>query len=430
MFFKKEKQFMVIGIDGVPYELLKKFADTGVMPNAKRLIEKYGLVKTRAPLPEVSSVSWTSFMTGMNPGEHGIYGFMEIDRNNYGYTFPSFTTLRAAPVWEAIDGGKGKKKSIIINLPNTYPARRLNGVLVSGFVALDLQKSVYPPSLFPVLEAMDYRVDVDNKAARDDKKFFLRELNSTLNIRYGFYKAMVKEKWDLFFFIITGTDRLHHFLFDALENRDNEFHEEAMAYYGRIDEIIGEITDDMEKKGIPFIILSDHGFTKLKQEIYLSQYLKEWGYLDLDMGEEKPKNLKGLTGKAKVFVLDPSRLYIHLEGKYKRGSVKEGEYQGLREEVRERFLGLEIGGEKVIRDVFYKEDIYEGEYMDKAPDLVLLSHYGYDLKSGISKGSLYGRTFFDGMHSQDNAVLIDSYGFELEEHPFIYEIGDKLKQYF
>ncbi|MCP4148530.1 MAG: hypothetical protein GY757_12360, partial [bacterium] len=90
MFFKDKKKFMVIGIDGVPYELIKDLAEKGIMPNVKKLIDKYGLKKTSVPLPEISSVSWTSFMTGMNPGEHGIYGFMEMSRTNYAYTFPSF----------------------------------------------------------------------------------------------------------------------------------------------------------------------------------------------------------------------------------------------------------------------------------------------------------------------------------------------------
>jgi predicted AlkP superfamily phosphohydrolase/phosphomutase len=219
-------------------------------------------------------------------------------------------------------------------------------------------------------------------------------------------------------------------LFDALENPGSEFHEEVSAYYGKIDEIIGEITGDMEKKGLPFIILSDHGFVKLKHEVYVSQYLKEWGYLDLEPGYETAGDLKSITGKAKVFTLDPSRLYIHLAGKYKRGNVKEKDYQKLRDELKEKFLHLEIEGERVIRDVFYKEDIYDGPFFDRAPDVVLLSHYGFDLKSGLKKESFYGKTHFSGMHSQDNAVLVDSYGFELPGHPYIYEIGKKLSEYF
>ncbi|MDQ1353972.1 MAG: hypothetical protein QG657_4281, partial [Acidobacteriota bacterium] len=333
-------------------------------------------------------------------------------------------------LWEVIGSGKSKKRSIIINLPSTYPARPMNGVLVSGFVAPDLEKSVYPESLLPLLRTMNYQVDVDASAGRGNKKIFIKELNHILDSRYRFFNKMVDQKWDLFFFIITETDRLHHFLFDALENPGSEFHSDVLAYYGKIDCIIGEITNDMEKRDIPFIILSDHGFVRIKQEVYLSQYLREWGYLDFSPGSGTPKNLAGLTEKTRVFALDPSRLYIHLEGKYRRGRVKKEEYQALRDEIKAKFLALEIEGDKVIRDVFNKEDIYSGPYLDNAPDLVLLSHYGFDLKSGVTKEALFGRTFFQGMHSQDNSLLIDSYGFELREHPFIYEIGEKLLGYF
>lgn len=419
---------MVIGIDGVPYELIKDFAQKGIMPNAKKLIEKYGLIKTKAPLPEVSSVSWTSFMTGMNPGEHSIYGFMEINRDNYSYTFPSFKTLPVKPIWEEISSKK--KKSIIINLPGTFPARPLNGILVSGFVALDLARAVFPTTLLPELQAMNYQVDVDTSVGKKDKKLFLKDLNETLGIRYNFYKKVEKEKWDLFLFVITGTDRLHHFLFDAVDNPGSVYHQGFMDYYRELDNIIGEITANMEKRGIPFIILSDHGFVKIKKEVYISQFLKEWGYLDLDLGEKKPKNLETMTGKTKIFALDPSRLYIHMEGKYKKGRVKQEEYQKLGEAIKTKFLELEIEGEKVIKDVFFKEEIYFGKYLDRAPDLVLLSNYGFDLKSGITKSSFYGKTFFEGMHSQDNAMLIDSYGLKLKDYPIISEIGNGIKEYF
>jgi predicted AlkP superfamily phosphohydrolase/phosphomutase len=420
-------KLMVIGIDGVPFELLRDFAEQGIMPHTKRLIRDYRLIKTQVPLPEVSSVSWTSFMTGMNPGEHGIYGFMELHPRNYSYTFPSFKTLPVKTLWETI--GEAGKRSLIINLPSTYPVRPLNGKMVSGFVALDLEKAVYPADLYPELEEMEYQVDVDTAAGRNDKRFFLKELETVLDMRLELYgKWESREPWDLFFFIITGTDRLHHFLYDALDDPASQYHRGFLDYYRRVDDVIGRIAGDMEKRGIPFIILSDHGFVKIKQEVYISQYLKQWGYLELE--DPAPKNLKSLTGSTRVFALDPSRLYIHLEGKYARGCVKEAEYQGLREEIRERFLNLEIDGEKVIRDVFFKEDIYHGPYLDRAPDLVLLGHYGFDIKSGVTKNALYGTSHFTGMHSQDNAVLIDGCGLKLEEHPDISDIGRCLRDHF
>jgi len=414
---------MVIGIDGVPYELVQELANKGILPNFKKLINKYGLIKTRAPLPEISSVSWTSFMTGANPGEHGVYGFMELNREDYSYIYPSFRTLTIPVIWES--PANTGKRAIIINLPGTYPARPLNGILVSGFVAIDLDKSIYPVTFLPLLKKMNYRIDADIAMVHNDKAKFLKDLKETLGIRYHLYKKFeTTEQWNLFFFIITGTDRLHHFFYNALDSREAPFHKDFIDYYQQVDHIIGEITGDMEKRGIPFIILSDHGFVKMKQEVYLSQYLKSWGYLE--MGEKKPENLESLLDTTRIFAIDPSRLYIHLEGKYKRGRVKKEDYNRLREEIKTNFSDLEIEGEKVIKNVYFKEEIYSGSFFENAPDLVLVSHHGFDLKAGITKETYYGRTLLEGMHSQDNAMLIDACDLELTKNPVIYEIGKQL----
>ena len=50
---------------------------------------------------------------------------------------------------------------MVLNLPGTYPARAHEGVLVSGFVAIDLKKAVHPAGILPTLESMGYRIDVD-----------------------------------------------------------------------------------------------------------------------------------------------------------------------------------------------------------------------------------------------------------------------------
>lgn len=425
---RKADKLMVIGIDGVPFELIKRFTAEGVMPCMQTLTEKYPLIRTQVPLPEVSSVSWTSFMTGMNPGLHGVYGFMEINRDKYSYTFPSFRNLPVKTIWE--EAGIRGKQSVIINLPSTYPVRPMQGKMVSGFVALDLEKAVFPKKHYAMLEKMEYQVDVDTAVGKGDKTFFLRELQHTLNLRYELYKQWESmDPWDLFLFIITGTDRLHHFMFEAYQQENSPYYDAFRNYYKDVDRIIGQITLDMENRGIPFIILSDHGFTQLDYEVYLSQYLKKWGYLELET--EQPRNLTGISTSSQVFALDPSRLYIHLEGKYSRGCVKESRYHELREELKNRFLGLEIEGVKVIKGVYFKEEIYEtgsGEnYLENAPDLVLLSNYGFDLKAGVTKTELYGRSYFTGMHSQDNAVLLDAVGLQLTTHPNIADVGNQLK---
>ena len=122
------KRVIIIGLDGVPYELLRDFSEKGIMPNTGRLISEGTFIKMRSSIPEVSSVAWSSIITGKNHAEHGIFGFTDFPVNTYRLSFPNFSSLKAAPFWES----DSKNRYIVINVPSTYPARELNGVLISG----------------------------------------------------------------------------------------------------------------------------------------------------------------------------------------------------------------------------------------------------------------------------------------------------------
>jgi len=98
---KIPKKAVIIGIDGLPYSLIKTYIQRGVMPGYARMIREGSLHRMESSLPEVSSVAWTSFMTGKNPGDHGIFGFMELD-GSYAYRFPNFKDIKAPTFWEKL----------------------------------------------------------------------------------------------------------------------------------------------------------------------------------------------------------------------------------------------------------------------------------------------------------------------------------------
>ncbi|NIT04206.1 hypothetical protein GTO10_04780, partial [Candidatus Saccharibacteria bacterium] len=175
---RKEKKVVVLGLDGVPHSLLTDYMERGLMPELSELCKKGTLLKMKSTIPEVSSVAWSSFLTGKNPGEHGVFGFMELDRQSYDYTFTNFTSLKSPPLWEQKD-----VRTIALNIPQTYPARPLNGMMVSGFVALDLKKASYPDRLFEYLSGIDYRIDVNARVAAEDPDAFFKDLFATFNKR-------------------------------------------------------------------------------------------------------------------------------------------------------------------------------------------------------------------------------------------------------
>ena len=52
-----------------------------------------------------------------------------------------------------------------------------------------------------------------------------------------------------------------------------------------------------------------------------------------------------------------------------------------------------------------REQLYSGPCFAAAPDLCVLSNYGYDLKGAVNKQELMDREVFTGMHTQDDALL-------------------------
>ena len=138
----KNHRKIIIGIDGVPYELIDDLSKQGIMPNFNVLKKQSVFSKLKSSIPHISSVSWSSIITGSNPGEHGIFGFTDLIPNTYTLSFPDFNTLKTKPFWHQ----NPDKKYVIINVPSTYPVKPLNGVHISGFISLDLENADYPES--------------------------------------------------------------------------------------------------------------------------------------------------------------------------------------------------------------------------------------------------------------------------------------------
>jgi len=286
----------------------------------------------------------------------------------------------------------------------------MNGVLISGFVAVDMAKAVYPARHLARLRQLGYRIDVDTQRARSDPSFLMEELRSTLDARRRvvdhFWEA---EDWDYFEVVITGTDRLHHFLWSALEDSAHPFHGAALEYYGQIDAFLGRMAYRFARLSgqdgpIPgFFLLSDHGFTAIHQEVYLNCWLQEQGYLAFS--SRSPESLEELAEGSRAFALDPSRIYLNLRGKYPKGCVSEEQVCRLREELVEKLQNLQCDGLKVVQRVFRREEVYSGPLAEQGPDLVVLSQRGFDLKGSLRQSEVFGRSGLEGMHTWDDAFF-------------------------
>ncbi len=407
---------IVLGLDGVPFTLLKNLQNRGRIPNMASIFESGYFGQMSVCIPEISSVSWSSFMTGSQSGEHGIYGFIDLEPGTYNMYFPNFKNLKAPALWDelALQG----RKSVVINMPSTYPARKINGALISGFVAIDINKAVYPPSIIPNLKEIGYRIDIDTARARQDYDFLFRDLSSTLAGREMAVDFLWKEiDWDLFMVVVTGTDRLMHFLWEAYESESHPYQQNFLDYFDKVDVFVGRMFDRFlrlngSKEGQnKFYMISDHGFTKIKTEVYLNRWLQENGFLNFQ--KNQPKTIMDIGTGAKAFALDPSRIYINLKGKYPLGTIDSKSYDTVRKEIKQGLEALTFeNGDKVVKKVYKKEELYFGSNVDRAPDLIALSNRGYDLKGKVQSDGVFDRTNLSGMHSQDDAFFFSTNGIQ------------------
>lgn len=401
---RSDRKVVVIGPDGTPLSLVRSLIAKGELPNFARVFEEGSVRPMTSAIPAVSSVAWSCFMTGKNPGKHGIYGFLDRVPNSYETYIPNSNVMRSETLWEILS--KYERRVVVMNVPVTYPPREVNGILVAGFLAPRLEKATYPAPVGERLKNMGYRLDVDPWQAREDKDKFLADLYYTLDKREeAMSHFMETEEWDFLMLQIMETDRLHHFLWEEMEKGDEKYGPAFLRLYHNIDSLLGRLYERLTED-TTLIVMSDHGFTAMKKEVYVNHWLQDNGWLNFT--NDPPESLKDIDPQSKAYSMDPGRIFINLRGREPLGSVDPGqEYEALRNELIQGLGELRDpeSGEPMIDRVYKREEIYSGQCYPQAPDLVAMPRRGYDLKGSIKKHVLTEKGVINGAHTYDDAMI-------------------------
>ena len=395
----------VIGLDGTPHSLLQRMVVEGVMPNVASLLRAGSLRRMTSVYPWVSSVAWTTFMTGCNPARHGIFGFVDRDPVTFKTFIPTARQMQAEPLWGILS--RAGKRVIVVNVPGTYPPRAVNGILISDFLSPTLEKAVYPPTLLPLLKELGYRIDTDPWLARASREKFLPDLYDALEKRTRTLLHLLDtQPWDFFMGVIMETDRLHHFLFEPMEQGDPVYAPAFFDVYRRIDGFIGEVRRRLDE-GTTLILMSDHGFCSIRREVYYNRWLYDAGYLRFR--QVPPNDLSDLSPGSLAYSLDPGRIFVNLKGREREGRVAPGaEYERLRERLiaeAETLRDPDTGERPVLR-AYRREELYHGPLLANAADIILAPADGYDPKGALWKEHLTHKDpSMVGMHTYDDAML-------------------------
>lgn len=271
---------LVIGLDGATWTALDPLMAEGRMPALASLVDRGFRAPLESTVPPVTAPAWSSFITGQNPGRHGIFQFYEIDPWSERALGRGAETFLAEPgvvvngkalggpkLWEvASDAGK---RCVSINLPMTYPPSPINGLMVTDMLTPPGSKRfTTPPELAD--ELTDYEIDLTPRekdfSSSDDA--FLTRAEQVLDKRgRAIQKLFEREAWDLFVAVFTETDRIQHrywqYLDPALAWSHGHEHEDVrqrvVALYERLD---GHLARLLEAAGDRYriVLASDHGF--------------------------------------------------------------------------------------------------------------------------------------------------------------------------
>ncbi len=400
---------LVLGLDGLPCSLLRRFIAEGVMPRLGALVAQGDLTAMDTVHPPLSSVAWTTFFTGVNPGRHRIFGFFEAQVDEYGIWFQDLDDVKVPALWDHAQAHG--RRTISINLPGTYPAPPFNGVMVSGFIAPDFARSVYPKLLLPHLEKAGYLLDVPCERVADAPEVFWKAVGQSLAARGRVMAALLEnEPHDLFIGVFTETDRVQHFFFDAIEEPSHPEHGRVRDFYREVDAIIGRLAS-LARADDELIILADHGFCRIEQELFLNHWLAERGYLVMKTTQPGAPLKEIDAEKSRAFALDPGRIFLNLRGRQPDGCVDPRDAETLRDEIADGLATLrvrvpwQVEGICPFTHIMRREEIYTGPWAHLAADLVLHTRDGIEMKGKFNHRALAQLGSLQGMHTFGDAML-------------------------
>jgi len=415
---KSRKRVVVIGIDGTPHSFLEKHIANGDFPHFKRILDGGQLRRMNSVQPCISSVAWSSFMTGRNPAGHRIFGFIDRKPNPFRLFLPNATHMGAKTIWRILS--EMDRRVCVINVPVTSPPQEVNGILISCFLTVDIDKAAFPPELTTDLKNWGYRIDADANLGRTHKEAFFEDLHLTLDKRWETARRLYeREPWDFFQLHVMETDRINHFLWEQYENGHVDYAQRFVDFYKKVDELLGEFYD-RSKDEAEFVVLSDHGFCTVKKEVYVNQWLEDQGFLKLK--GDQPKSVMDMDSGTRVYSLIPGRMFLNLEGREQFGEVSSSQAEGMKAEISEALLQMTDpdDGSRIIDKVVRREEIYDGPYASEAADLIAIPYDGYDLKANVRRPSITAKTELVGMHTfWDAALFIKDHQIQPQEFSIV-----------
>ena len=376
---------LVVGSDGMSPVLVEKWIEK--LPTLRKIKREGVFGRTVPPIPAQTPVAWTTFMTGVNPGKHGIFSFTTRKVGTYKRKVNTPDKIKVETLWKILS--KHGKRVGVINVPMSR-TEGLNGFIIPGFLA-KREGIPYPGEVREKVEKRfgikrfvgDVETEVLQRVREEPDRFFER-VNEITDMQVDLSLFLLEEEdWDFFMTVFMGTDRIQHFFWKNVdeshpEYEKNEFTVRVEKYYQKMDKIVSMFLRSVDLDETLFMFLSDHGFCPVHSEVLVNCLLHKRGFAK--------RNVKGEVDveKSVAVAYEYGDIWLNLEGREPEGKLRFKEYSGVVEKIRRFLEEIEIDGQKIVKRVVTR-DVYWGPYVSEAPDLMVLFKPGWQASRSKSK---------------------------------------------
>jgi predicted AlkP superfamily phosphohydrolase/phosphomutase len=397
----RKKRVFVLGVDGATLDLIEPWSLQGRLPNFHRLMQEGSFGTCLSTIHPLTPQAWASFLTGKNPGKHGLYDFGVRKAGAYDLRLTTSRDRQGPAIWNCLN--EYGLKAGIINVPLTYPTEPLNGFMISGMHTPTLREGVFPETLFEEIigKFPDYQIDVMSHWF-NDYDIFLEKLKRMTEVRMKLGEYLYfKYRPDFFCMVLVAVDRVQHALWGQMDHpmenhrkRGWKYAQSVFEAYQQIDGYLGRILNALNDETV-LIVMSDHGFGSLKKDVYLNRFLIKKGFMKI-----KPRKSRKPFDMASPFAnIDWSKtrayshglfgnIFVNLKGREPQGIVREGEdYERVVNSLINNLNGFrdpDEGKKRVVSHIYRRQELYHGPFLYGAPDLlVVMRDYEYITRGGF-----------------------------------------------
>jgi len=418
---------LILGLDGATLDLVEPWAADGTLPNLARLLRTGVSGRLASTVPAATFPSWTTFMTGVNPGRHGVFDFTRREPGAYRVRFVNATFRKAPTVWRLLS--EAERRVSVLGVPGTYPPEAINGYMISGFDTPVTTRSdasfVHPPSFAEEVDRAGGFPFADFQELHIGPGWHARAMASLCEgiarkVRLA-ERLLARERWDCFMLLFGESDTAAHHFWSFHDSASPRYDPAAAAalgnplrtVYAALDDAIGRLSAQVPDANL--LVVSDHGFGGAgTTALRLNRWLAQEGYLAFAPRTRRARwagTVRAAAARAvperwqaPCFRAAGGRLanrvesgvrfggidwrgtrafseelnyfpavWLNVQGRDSAGTVPVAQYQSLCDDLTERLLGWRdpLNGGRVIRQVWQRDALYRGPHVALAPDLIL-----------------------------------------------------------